>query len=201
MTTENDNLIADLAHRLRSSMQCLMCEVTALVPRIEGLREHFETDSTIMESCKNIENIVHFLNNQVESLFDWNSMDVAFSSLLDNAIKYSHSGQIVNIHGSVDTAKNTCQVLFDDFGLRIADEEVGLIFEKFRRGSNMEDPRRFIPGIGIGLTVARRIALDHGGDVYLEECKCGPNHKADKPDEKGWKVVFALEIPIRKVKI
>ena len=133
----------------------------------------------------------------VRSSFDWSQLEVAIHNLLDNAIKYSHSNQVVHVAASLDRGKSVYSVRIDSFGVGIAEEEWEAIFEKFRRGRIMKDPRRFIPGTGIGLTVARRIARDHGGDVKLLECKQGPSMRAEQSAE-GWRVVFELELPLKQ---
>jgi signal transduction histidine kinase/ligand-binding sensor protein len=130
------------------------------------------------------------------SLFDWKQIEVAVNNLLDNAVKYSHSRQTIWLTASLNKEKNKYIVRFDSYGIGIAPEEHEIIFNKFRRGMKMKDPRRLIPGTGIGLTVARKIARDHGGDLRLVECKQGPRIPSKGYKEEGWKVVFELILPI-----
>jgi signal transduction histidine kinase len=132
------------------------------------------------------------------SLFDWNQIEVVVNNLLDNAVKYSHYGHIVHVRARLDEASNKYVVQFNSFGVGIAHEEREAIFNKFHRGIIMKDPRRFIPGTGIGLTVARRIARDHEGDVRLVKCKQGPSELGRGYKEEGWKVVFELTLPFKQ---
>lgn len=134
----------------------------------------------------------------VRTLFDWEQMQVALNNLLDNAIKYCHGEQFVNVRCQLDQFGIASTIRFDSFGIGIAEEEQEAIFRKFRRGRMMKDPRRFIPGTGIGLTVARKVARDHGGDVRLVECKKGASETGRGFSAEGWRVVFELEIPARK---
>jgi signal transduction histidine kinase len=43
-------------------------------------------------------------------------------------------------------------------------DELGQIFDAFRRGSNAVD----VPGTGLGLFIARRLADLHGGRIAIE---------------------------------
>ena len=130
------------------------------------------------------------------SLLDWQQVEIAINNLLDNAIKYSHAKQTVFIIAQLDEVSNSFSVKISSFGVGIAEGEREAIFEKFRRGKIMKDPRRFIPGTGIGLTVARRIAKDHGGDIRLLECFQGPSEAGRGYSAEGWKVVFELTLPL-----
>jgi signal transduction histidine kinase len=51
-----------------------------------------------------------------------------------------------------------------DQGLGIAPEDRPHIFEPFRRGSWQNQ----VPGLGLGLSVARRIVEAHGGRIDVE---------------------------------
>ena len=53
-----------------------------------------------------------------------------------------------------------------DHGPGIPPGEIERIFERFRRGAAQADGR--IPGVGLGLHLARRILRDHGGELSVE---------------------------------
>ena len=52
-----------------------------------------------------------------------------------------------------------------DTGAGIPDEEREQVFQPFYRGSH---GRKVVDGMGLGLSIARDIALAHGGDITLE---------------------------------
>lgn len=52
-----------------------------------------------------------------------------------------------------------------DQGIGIAEADLESIFEPFRRSSST---RGNIPGIGLGLSVARRIIMAHGGTIEVD---------------------------------
>lgn len=87
---------------------------------------------------------------------------IALTNLLSNAFKYSPDGTTVAIRVWRDAA--LCCFAVEDCGAGIPDEEVAVIFEKYRRGRGAEGK----PGAGLGLALVERIATLHGGSVRVE---------------------------------
>jgi signal transduction histidine kinase len=90
-------------------------------------------------------------------------LEQAIYNLLHNAIIYSHPEQSVAIHGWSDDSKVYCSVA--DKGIGIADDEIGMIFDRMFRSRS--EVVRNLPGGGLGLTLARTIARRHGGDISV----------------------------------
>ncbi len=55
-----------------------------------------------------------------------------------------------------------------DHGLGISPEDQARLFQPFRRGANV---REAVPGVGLGLSVSRRIVLAHGGEISVKSSK------------------------------
>ncbi len=85
------------------------------------------------------------------------------SNLLSNAIKYSPTGGTVSIAAGkvgVDAV-----VTVRDRGIGISAEDLLLIFDPFRRtGASKEN----FPGVGLGLSVSKRIVEAHDGRIEVE---------------------------------
>ncbi|GIF20134.1 signal transduction histidine kinase [Actinoplanes tereljensis] len=80
------------------------------------------------------------------------------TELLDNAIKYSSAADIeVTVTGSVITVA--------DHGPGLAAGEQQRIFQPFERGAAAEE--REVAGSGLGLTLAHRATVRHGGTLDL----------------------------------
>jgi len=90
-------------------------------------------------------------------------LDLALTQLLDNAFKYSVPGSAVNV--AVDANERVITIHVQNEGSSIATNERERIFERFYRGTNV---RKLISGAGLGLYVARKIAVAHGGSLELD---------------------------------
>ncbi len=83
-----------------------------------------------------------------------------FANLVGNALKYGHLARV-----SVDVLGGDVRVDIADAGPGLPESELERVFQPFYRA----DPARNmdVGGIGLGLSVARSIAREHGGDVWL----------------------------------
>ncbi len=90
-----------------------------------------------------------------------------FSNLVDNAIKYSEIGGVVNVNSAVKDDEIVLSVT--DYGIGIAERDQKRIFERFYRVDKARS--RATGGTGLGLSIVRHIVLEHGGaiDVRSEE--------------------------------
>lgn len=83
--------------------------------------------------------------------------------LLDNALRYSTDAPM--IHVGLDASPELMRIAITDAGTGIAAEELELVFDRFRRGSQARDTGG--EGQGLGLPLARSIAEAHGGTLTL----------------------------------
>jgi signal transduction histidine kinase len=94
--------------------------------------------------------------------YDSARMSQVINNLLSNAIKYSpHGGRVEARAGMVE---NGAAIEIADQGIGVPEDESAAIFEPFRRGRTLSGA---IPGVGIGLSVARRIVEAHGGTISV----------------------------------
>ncbi len=84
----------------------------------------------------------------------------AFINLLDNAVKYSASGQ--NITVSIKIENGTANVLIKDEGKGIEKEDLPHIKTRFYKGKGA------LGGSGIGLAVVSEIAIAHKGNLSID---------------------------------
>lgn len=90
----------------------------------------------------------------------------AVANLVDNAVKYG-GGARVNIVCDDDRVT----VVVDDDGPGIPPEEQEKVFAPFYRRDPARDPAK--AGVGLGLSIARTVAREHGGDVTLRNRDAG----------------------------
>ena len=80
------------------------------------------------------------------------------TNLVSNGLKYSPDGDPVDVRVSHDSGSAVIEV--EDRGVGIEPEDLPHIFEPFRRAAHSTHG---IPGIGLGLSISRRIVVAHGG--------------------------------------
>jgi NtrC-family two-component system sensor histidine kinase KinB len=91
---------------------------------------------------------------------DPSSIEVVFSQLLENAIKYSPDGGAITV--SVRAQGETIIASVCDRGLGIPAGEHGQVFERFYQ---VGGERRRFGGVGLGLYIVQRLLEAHGGAV------------------------------------
>ena len=88
-------------------------------------------------------------------------ISMILQNLLENAWKYNHPGGSIAITAHEQTDVLTLRV--GNTGPPIPQQAQQHIFERFHRASVGEN----VPGHGLGLNIARELALLHGGDLRL----------------------------------
>ena len=117
-----------------------------------------------------------------EVLADEELLRLALSQLVDNACKYSPAGSEVRI--GIESRNGEVSFTVWNGGPPIAPGEQSRIFERFYRGA---ETRHRAAGTGLGLYVARKIAVAHGGNLDLGTAA---------PNADG--TVFRLTVPLSK---
>jgi len=122
---------------------------------------------------------------RVDVMADQELLWLGLGQLLDNACKYSRPGSDIRV--SIGPANEAVTVRVWNNGSAISSAEQARIFDRFYRGVNA---RSQTPGSGLGLYVARKIALAHGGNLELE-----------KHEESDADTAFRFTIPISKTEL
>jgi two-component system sensor histidine kinase KdpD len=118
----------------------------------------------------------------VEVQADPQLLRIALSQLVENACKYSAPGSSITI--AVERQDDSVAVRVSNTGSAIPYNERTRIFDRFYRGAGVSSTTS---GSGLGLYVARKIAMAHGGALDLEP-------QGQQKD----KVTFCLKIPLVK---
>ncbi len=85
------------------------------------------------------------------------------TNLLDNAIKYTEQGSVTV---KVEKIGTNARVTIQDTGVGLSPEDIGGLFEKFKRarGANKVNTT----GTGLGLYVAKQLVEGNGGKIWVE---------------------------------
>lgn len=85
-------------------------------------------------------------------------------NLVSNAIKYGDAGSPVHIR--VAGGDEEAEVVVINRGPGIAADEMPILFERFSR--SRKERKGSIPGLGLGLYIARALVTAHGGRIWAE---------------------------------
>jgi two-component system OmpR family sensor kinase len=94
-------------------------------------------------------------------LGDRDMLGLAFYNLIDNALKFTTCDDAIEVRVREDGRSLFIEVA--DSGVGIPSQEQERIFEDLYRGENARE----IEGSGLGLALARRIVIIHGGGISL----------------------------------
>ncbi|MCB1473776.1 MAG: HAMP domain-containing histidine kinase, partial [Rhodobiaceae bacterium] len=95
-------------------------------------------------------------------------LDLVFTNLIGNAVKYSPGNAEVRIGGRIEGDRAVISI--SDRGIGIPPEELAHVFQPFFRGKNAAN----FQGSGVGLSTAKDFVELHGGTITAESAAgCG----------------------------
>ncbi|WP_295986186.1 ATP-binding protein [uncultured Variovorax sp.] len=89
---------------------------------------------------------------------------LALANLLDNALKFSPPGTVVNVSVRADLEADEAIVSVSDHGPGIRGDELPHLFERFYRGATARSDEK-TPGLGLGLALSQAVVHAHGGRI------------------------------------
>src|SRR5207244_13523947 len=89
-------------------------------------------------------------------------------NLLNNAVKYASSGGWVRVRAEAvaDPGGTRLRIAVEDRGPGISPDDLPHIFDAFYRGEAVRNSQ--IPGVGLGLSLVKRIVVAHRGTVEIK---------------------------------
>jgi signal transduction histidine kinase len=151
----------------RLELEPEVTDLTALLEKlVEGLRATTERHTVV----------INLPNEPVQVLVDPLRVEQVVTNLVDNAIKYSPEGGLIDLTLTPLPDQQLVQLRVKDQGVGIPAEHREHIFEQFYQAQH-----RGFAGIGMGLYITRQIIELHGGQI-----------KVEYPDEGGTCFVVLL---------
>ena len=143
--------------RLESFEESLSLSSVSLGPVVQQIVENM----SVKAAKFNIGIRVEILEEDL-SYVDVNKISQVVINMLDNAIKYSASGQEIDVRLFRETAFLVLEI--KDRGMGIPKDDLERIFERFYRCSNAAATG----GSGLGLSISREIIHRHGGFIEVK---------------------------------
>jgi two-component system sensor histidine kinase SenX3 len=116
----------------------------------------------------------------VAVLGDRRQLTSALYNLLENSVKFSYEGGVVEFTGTVDG--DDVVIAVADKGLGIPTRDLERIFERFYRVDHGRS--RSTGGTGLGLSIVRHVANSHSGSVHVDS-------------REGEGSTFTLRLPVQ----
>ena len=137
----------DLHHLLHSTVRLLMLKAQA-----QGIELVSDVESAVPRWV----------------LGDANRLRQVLTNLIDNAVKFTHSGEVVVATRQIERTEGRTRIRFAvrDTGIGIAPEDAERIFEPFLQ-ADVSTTRRY-GGTGLGLSISRKLVEMMGGRLEVE---------------------------------
>ncbi|MBP5471137.1 MAG: HAMP domain-containing histidine kinase [Lachnospiraceae bacterium] len=172
-----DGELKEYADEIHSQSKKLEELITALVKmsRLEtGIFRLMPEDTSLLSVLKRacdqalpkakLKNIELVLDEDSDSraMADPKWTTEAVFNIIDNAIKYSKEGTVINL--KINTFEMFSSISVEDHGIGIEEEEIPKLFARFYRSREVRDNE----GIGVGLYLARQIVEEQGGYIKVK---------------------------------
>jgi PAS domain S-box-containing protein len=151
----------------------LLIDEVSIIGKVEAQKLKFKPQkANIQEFCQILLEDLQLANCNEQQInfsgegdrfasLDKSILQLVLTNLIENAVKYSPQGQVVDF--TVTT--NLKQITFNikDRGIGITQSDLQRLFEPFYRGNNVGE----LPGNGLGLTVVKKLVNLHGGEISV----------------------------------
>lgn len=139
---------------------------------------------SIQAKAKNISLVLEDKREKKKNILgDKSLLDLAFSNLIGNSIKYTKEGGKIEV--LISESGENLSVEISDNGIGIPDADKSKIFSEFYRASNVK--HKIHEGTGTGLSVVKQIIEQHGGFISFQS----PSRLADN---KGQGTSFNVKL-------
>jgi signal transduction histidine kinase len=138
---------------------------------IELIRSRYNFDENVISLAK---------SNDFNTIGDANELQIVFTNLLDNAVKYSDKDVKVSVELKNFDEKNV-EIRIKDNGVGIAKVQLKRIFRRFYRIPGLSTQKA--KGTGLGLFIVQAMVKKHGGKISVES------------EGEGFGTVFSVRLP------
>ncbi len=123
---------------------------------IELIRSRYNFDENVISFSK---------SNDFNTIGDANELQIVFTNLLDNAVKYSDKDVKISVDLKGFDERNV-EIRIKDNGVGIAKPQLKRIFKRFYRIPSLSTQKA--KGTGLGLFIVQAMVKKHGGKISAE---------------------------------
>lgn len=160
--------------RIDAGETTLNKEVMDISPLLEKNIQNFKQSAIEHETTLQLD-----LKHTKELAIDYDKIFQVITNLLDNAMRYTKSGDTIKISTYNDT--NNLYIKIADTGVGIAKEHINHIFDRFYKVDQARTRGKH--GTGLGLFIVKAIIEKHHGEIKVES-------------EQGNGTIFTISIPL-----
>ncbi|MEM7093742.1 MAG: ATP-binding protein [Actinomycetota bacterium] len=131
---------------------------------VQELADEALARTRVAAEAKGVEVGVIAPNDPITLVGNRDQLLSALVNLVENAVKYSDPNDAVSVRARIDG--ETLELVVQDTGQGIPARDLDRIFERFYRVDRSRDLQT--GGTGIGLSIVRHVALNHGGAVSVD---------------------------------
>lgn len=144
-----------------SRLESNVFEICPMRQEVSPLIDEVVNDALVKAKERNITLVNEYKGNSLAD-FDMKWTKEALYNIVDNALKYSKPDSKVTI--SVMEYEMYLAICVKDLGIGMSEEEIPKIFDRFYRGSHVQQE----DGVGIGLYLAREIVKRENGYIKVK---------------------------------
>ncbi|MDK7192738.1 ATP-binding protein [Bifidobacterium sp. UMB1197] len=157
-----EHMLEDLLLLMRA--QSPIDSSKASVVNVLKVLEEIKSQVSSLAQSKNV-NVIVKADSSINVLADASQIIVAVRKLVENAIIYSPKNRSVALCALKSNDNRFAVIRVVDSGIGIPLKDQPRIFERFYRSSNQNDSSQ--DGVGLGLAIAKHVALTHHGSITL----------------------------------
>ena len=138
--------------------------------RIELIKNMEAVEEIVAEAASRIKKLatnhtikIDIPNDLIMLPMDGTLIEQVLVNLLDNAIKYTPYGSLIEIKTKIEGERVAFEV--SDNGNGISEDNIPLIFNRFYTAATINDSGR--RGTGLGLAICKSIITAHGGEISV----------------------------------
>ncbi len=161
-STKLEHILEDLLWLVRAQnpIDVNASKLLSVADLLDSVKKQVEN---FAESCK--VRVIFKADSSLKVRADADQIRAAVRKLIENAITYSHENSTVSVSAAPSSDGRYAVIRVVDCGVGIDLEDQSRIFERFYRANNQNN--RSLDGVGLGLAIAKHVALTHHGNITL----------------------------------